>query len=238
MANALSIAAFFFLYLQVLQMSWSHRLWDLGTGPVAWIASFLLFDLMWYIAHRMGHRVRLLWCFHGVHHTDEEMRLTTAVRGSAIEFLYLPWFFVWLPLLGIHPLMLLVTEPISRLWGFLSHVSPRWFGKVAWLDAVLITPSLHRVHHGRNREYLDTNYAQVFTVFDRLLGSLRSETVAPEYGVLQKVNIDSVWDVQTAAFRSLWRDMCAAPTIGYALRLAVMPPGWASDGATVQSIPP
>jgi sterol desaturase/sphingolipid hydroxylase (fatty acid hydroxylase superfamily) len=230
LANGLSIAAFLLLYLQMMQLSWEHRLWNLGTGPVAWVVSFLLFDLMWYLAHRMGHRVRLFWCFHGVHHTDEEMRLTTAIRGSAIEFLYLPWFFVWIPLLGIHPLILLATEPVSRLWGFLSHVSPRWFGKTDWLDPWLITPSLHRVHHGRNTEYLDTNYAQVFSFWDRLLGSYHTETVAPEYGVLQPVNINSVWDVQTAAFRALWRDMRAAPNPWLALQCALRPPGWKAGG--------
>lgn len=232
LTNAISIAAFLLLYLQVLQWSWTHRLWDLGHGPLAWVASFLLFDWMWYLSHKLGHRVRLFWCFHGVHHTDEEMRLTTAIRGSAIEFLYLPWFFVWLPLLGVHPLILLVTEPLSRLWGFLSHVSPHWFGKTPWLDRWLITPSLHRVHHGRNTQYLDTNYAQVFTVFDRCLGTYTPETATPEYGVLHPVNGNSLWDVQTAGFRALWRDMRSAPDLTTALKYLALPPGW-KPGTTV-----
>ena len=66
-----------------------------------WIAAFLVYDLMFYVAHRAGHRIRLLWCFHSVHHTSEEMRLTTAIRGSAFDFVYLPWFFIWIPLRGI-----------------------------------------------------------------------------------------------------------------------------------------
>ena len=213
-----------FLFIGLMYVAWSYRVVDLGLGVTAWIAAFVVYDLMFYTAHRAGHRIRLLWCFHSVHHTSEEMRLTTAIRGSAFDFVYLPWFFIWIPLLGIHPSVVLVVEVFGRIWGVMTHVHPRFVGRLGWLDRLIVTPSVHRVHHGRNAPYIDRNYGEVLTVWDHLFRSYRVEDEEPEYGVLAPVDAGDLLDIQLSPWGALRRDVRDAPGLANKLRTALGPP--------------
>lgn len=213
-------------------MGWfySHRVVDLGLGPLAWLAGFVAYDLVFYLAHRAGHEIRLFWCFHAVHHSSEEMRLTSAIRGSALDAVYLPWFFVWLPILGLHPALVLIVESFGRIWGVLVHVSPRFVGRLGWLDAAMVTPSFHRVHHGRDEAYLDTNYGEVLSVWDHLLGTFQREDQAPDYGLLKPIDSGSLAEVQLSPWRDLWADLRRAPDWTSRLRYLFDAPGWSHDG--------
>ena len=217
-------------FMALMTALWHWRQVDLGHGLLAWVVAFILYDLMFYVAHRAGHEVRLLWCFHSVHHTTEEMRLTTAIRGSVLDFVYLPWFFVWLPLVGIHPAIVLLVEVFGRLWGVATHVHPRFVGQLGWLDRVLVTPSVHRVHHGRNLRYLDHNYGEVLLLWDRLLGTWTPEQDDPDYGVISKVDEGSFVDIQASPWTDLWRDVQATPRWTDKVRLCILAPGWSPDG--------
>jgi len=219
------------LFVGVMYVAWDARLLDLGAGATGWLAAFVLYDFMFYTAHRLGHEVRFLWCFHSVHHTSEEMRLTSAIRGSAFDFVYLPWFFVWLPLLGIHPIIVLVVESAARIWGVLTHLHPRFVGRLGLLDRLLVTPSVHRVHHGRNDAYLDRNYGEVLTLWDHLLGTYQLEDEAPDYGVLKPVDAGSLAAIQLSPWRDLWRDLARAPSLRIKLRYLLDAPGYSHDGA-------
>ena len=218
------------LFAGLMERAWAHRATDLGAGPLAWLATFVTYDLMFWVAHVAGHRVRLLWCFHSVHHTSTEMRLTSAVRGSALDFVYLPWFFVWIPLLGVHPAMLLVVESASRMWGVATHLSPALVGRLGLLDRVVVTPSVHRVHHGTELAYLDTNYGEVLLLWDRLFGTWTPERATPTYGLTTPVDPCDLAAVQLSPWRALWRDLARAPTLTARLRYLLDAPGWSHDG--------
>lgn len=218
------------LYARVLDAAYAHRAFTLGTSWGAWLAAFVLYDLSFWIAHVAGHRVRALWCFHSVHHTTAEMSLTAAIRGSAADFVYLPWFFVWVPLLGVHPAMLLVVESASRTWGVLTHVSPRLVGRLGPLEGVVVTPSAHRVHHGTELAYLDRNYGEVLALWDRLFGTYAPEVEAPRFGLLTPLADDALATVQLTPWRALLRDLRRAPGWGARLRYLFDAPGWSHDG--------
>lgn len=222
--------AYTLLYTGLLYAAWEARFFEPLGGPGPWLLCFLVYDLMFYVAHRLGHEVRLLWCFHSVHHTSEEMRLTSAIRGSALDFVYLPWFFVWIPLLGVHPVIVLLVEATSRIWGVLTHVHPRFVGRLPWLEAVLVTPSVHRVHHGRNEAYLDRNYGEVLSLWDHLLGTYAPEVEAPDYGVLAPVDAGDLLDVQLSPWRALLADLRAAPDLRSRIRYLLDAPGFAHEG--------
>jgi hypothetical protein len=77
-------------------------------------------------------------------------------------------------LLGFHPAMVLFCGGLNLIYQFWIHTEaigrmPRWF------EAVMNTPSHHRVHHGRNPRYLDANYAGVFIIWDKMFGTFRAE---------------------------------------------------------------
>ena len=219
------------LWFAVLAVfAWSHRVVDLGGGPFAWLATFVVYDLMFYTAHRAGHEVRLLWCFHGTHHTTDEMRLTSAVRGSVFDFVYLPWFFVWMPVCGVHPSMLLVVESFARMWGILTHISPHFVGRLGWLEGLWTTPSAHRVHHGRELPYLDRNYSESLILWDRLFGTYTPEKIVPTYGLTVPVDAGSYAAIQLGPWRALWRDLRRARSWTARFRYLFDAPGWDEDG--------
>lgn len=209
---------------------WDHRLFDLGFKWYVWVFCFLLFDFMFYWSHRWQHEIRLLWCFHAVHHTTQEMRLSTAVRGPVFEFIMSPWFFVWMCVLGIHPLMFIIVRIFSRVWGILEHINESFVGYLPLLNKVFITPDVHRVHHGKNYRYLDRNYAEVFSVWDRLFGTYQEYDEKPVYGVLKDINPDNFWQVQFHAWIDLWNDLKQTNGWLNKLKLLYMPPGWYPDG--------
>jgi sterol desaturase/sphingolipid hydroxylase (fatty acid hydroxylase superfamily) len=193
-------------------------------------AVYALYDFSFWLGHVAGHRVRLLWCFHAVHHTTPEMTFTAAIRGSALDFVYLPWFFLWIPLLGVPPGMLLVVESVSRTWGVLSHVSPRLVGRLGPLEGLLVTPSAHRVHHGTELPYLDRNYGEVLALWDRLFGTYAAETSPPRFGLVSPLPDERLATIQLSPWRALAHDLRRAPDWRARLRYLFDAPGWTHDG--------
>ena len=143
---------------------WDYRLFDLGTGWLVVAACFILDDLRYYWYHRIAHRSRFVWAEHVNHHSSQHYNLTTALRQSWTGTFTFTWLLrAPLILLGFHPAMVIFVGGLNLIYQFWIHTEaigrmPRWF------EAVMNTPSHHRVHHGRNPRYLDSNYAGVFIV--------------------------------------------------------------------------
>ena len=218
-----------FFTFGVMAWCYEHRLFTLSDAWYVWIAAYLAYDFMFYVVHVLGHKVRFFWCIHGVHHTLEEMKLTAAVRGSLFGFLYNCHTVIWLPLLGFHPVMLFVIDAFARFYGLYEHASEAFIGKQPWLEKVFVTPSVHRVHHASNELYLDRNYGETFSFWDRIFGTFQTQIDAeqPVYGLRGKrVDSTSLWQVQTVLWRELFRDMAQAERWSDKLKYLIMPPDW------------
>ena len=219
--------------LAVATWAWRFRLFDIGWQWYWFAACFVLDDLCYYLFHRAAHRVRWFWASHVVHHSSQHYNLSTALRQTWTGFLSLAFIFrLPLFLIGFPPAMVIFVGGVNLVYQFWIHTEtigrmPRWF------EAVMNTPSHHRVHHATNPRYLDTNYAGVFIVWDRMFGTFTPERDddAPRYGIVHNLgSFNLIW----AAFHEwagIARDVAAAPgwraKIGYALR----PPGWSHDGS-------
>lgn len=226
----LEALADFLFYAALSYWLYQHRLFEFGFAWYVWLACFVLFDFIFYWSHRLQHEVRLLWCFHSVHHTTQEMRLSSAVRGPMFEFVMTPWYFVWMCWLGFHPLMFIAVRTFSRVWGILEHINEKFVGHHPWLNKIFITPDVHRVHHGKNVRYLDMNYSEILSVWDRLFGTYKEYDEKPEYGILRPINPDSFWEVQLTPWKDLWHDINTTSGIRNKLKIMFMPPGWYPDG--------
>jgi hypothetical protein len=122
----------------------------------AWVLLFFLDDLTFYWFHRSNHEVRLLWAGHVNHHSSQYFNFGTALRQGVGERLHKFLFWLWLPLLGFDPAMIITMISISLFYQFWIHT--RAVDKLhPWFEAVFNTPSHHRVHHGSNVRYLDRN---------------------------------------------------------------------------------
>lgn len=163
---------------------------------VAWVVLFFAVDFLYYAYHRASHRVNFLWAGHVVHHQSEEYNYSVALRQSWFGQQLTEWvFFLPLALAGFPPAMFVVTITINTLYQFFIHT--RLVGRLGPLEWVLNTPSHHRVHHAVNPRYVDRNYAGVFIIWDRLLGTYEPETVAPVYGLVKPLG----------SFSPLWANL-------------------------------
>ena len=159
----------------VFAWAWEHRLFTVELGGVAeFLLLFVGLEFFYYWYHRTAHRVRFFWATHAVHHSPNQLTLSTAFRlGWTGKLTGTGLFFTPLSLLGFEPKVVLTALSLNLLYQFWLHTT--WIPKLGWLEYVLNTPSAHRVHHASNLDYLDANYGGVLIVFDRLFGTYLPE---------------------------------------------------------------
>ncbi|MES2059124.1 MAG: sterol desaturase family protein [Pseudomonadota bacterium] len=212
---------------------WQFRLFDIGYAWYWFLLAFVIDDLAYYAFHRSAHRVRWFWASHVIHHSSQHYNLSTALRQTWTGFVSLGFIFrLPLALIGFPPAMLLFVGAINLIYQFWIHTEvigrcPRWF------EAVMNTPSHHRVHHATNARYLDKNYAGVFIIWDRMFGTFEPERDddRPRYGIVH--NLGS-FNILWAAFHEwigIAKDVWAAPGWRAKLGYMTMPPGWSHDGS-------
>ena len=222
--------------LFVFLAAYEYRLFEIGpewwTVWWAWIACFVLDDLAYYWIHRAGHRVRWFWASHVNHHSSQHYNLSTALRQTWTGAFTLGFAFkLPLVLLGFHPVMIAVVGGFNLIYQFWIHTEaigkmPRWF------EAVMNTPSHHRVHHATNPRYLDRNYAGVFIVWDKLFGTFEperdDETI--RYGIVRQLGSFNLLHAVFQEWIGMLADIWRAPwrqKLSYLLR----EPGWTHDGS-------
>jgi sterol desaturase/sphingolipid hydroxylase (fatty acid hydroxylase superfamily) len=142
---------------------------------MATATAILLFDGWMYLWHRANHELGFLWRFHRVHHSDPEMEATTAIRFHTGEILISSALrLAVIPLLGITIGQLLVYETLLLPVILFHHSNVRFPEKLdALLRLIIVTPAIHRVHHSRLRIETDSNYASIFSFWDRIAGTFR-----------------------------------------------------------------
>lgn len=193
-------------------------------SPVAWVTGVLLFDLLWYWAHRLSHETNLFWASHEPHHQSEEFNLSAALRqGVFQDTAYWPIYMV-MAVAGFSAEMFVVHMMVNKAYGFVLHT--RSIGKLPLLEGILATPSAHRVHHGMNDVYLDRNYGGIFMVWDRMFGSYQAEEEPVVYGVRVPCNSFDPIRLQVHWAHALWRDLTTTRNLRDRLRLPFMPTGW------------
>ena len=216
--------------------AYDYRLFDFGaqwwTVWWAWPLCFVLDDLKYYWVHRAGHRIRWMWAAHVNHHSSQHYNLSTALRQTWTgSFTFGLLFALPLILLGFHPVMIAICGGFNLIYQFWIHTEaidrmPRWF------EALMNTPSHHRVHHATNPRYLDRNYAGVFIVWDKMFGTFEPERddEVIRYGIIKQLgSFNILWSVfheWIGMIGDIWR----APwrhKLSYLLR----EPGWTHDNS-------
>ena len=217
--------------LAITMAFYQYRLFDIGWQWWVWPIAFVLDDLSYYWFHRTAHRVRWFWASHVNHHSSQHYNLSTALRQTWTGFFAASFLFrLPLVLIGFHPGMIAICAGFNLIYQFWIHTEavnrmPRWF------EAVMNTPSHHRVHHATNPRYLDRNYAGVFIIWDRMFSTFEPE-VADEkirYGIVKQLgSFNLLWAVfhewigiAQDVWRSPWRHK-----LSYMFR----EPGWTHDG--------
>ena len=218
------------LFVGLMFWLYEYRMFVLGTDWYVWLLGWIAYDFMFWFIHFISHRVRLFWCLHSVHHQPKEMKLSVGFRGSLFDFILTPHNVIWLPLIGFNPLMVLLIDSVGKIYGVLVHIHERWAPELRWkwIEKLLITPTLHRIHHSTNHIYLDRNYGEAFSFWDRIFGTFQPEidNERIEYGVMKDTDSENLFDSQTDEFLSLWNDLKSATKYSDKLKYLFYPPGW------------
>jgi sterol desaturase/sphingolipid hydroxylase (fatty acid hydroxylase superfamily) len=219
----------FVTYLYIYN-HWRLADFQFNWWPV-WVFAFFAEDFTYYWVHRISHVVRFYWASHMVHHSSPRYNLAAALRQTWTGNLtggFLFW--AWLPLLGVHPFIVFFFQQTSLLYQYWIHTEfiqkmPHWF------EQIFNTPSHHRVHHGTDLEYLDTNYAGVLIIWDRIFGSFKEEKARPHYGLTKQIVSYNPAKIAFYEWVQIGKDLMHAKSMNQVLGYLFGPPGWSDDGS-------
>ena len=139
-----------------------------------------------YLAHWTEHRLKPLWMVHLVHHSDHHVDTTTANRHHPLESVVRFTFtLVAVFVLGTPIGVVMLYQSLSVVLSQFNHANIQLPKKVdTVLSFILVTPHMHKVHHHYVLPYTDSNFGNIFAIWDRLLGTymhLAAEKIV--YGV-------------------------------------------------------
>ena len=166
------------------------------------LLAVLLGDFLYYWNHVAEHRIRLFWAHHSVHHSSTDFNLSVALRLAWTEDFILWIFYIPLVLVGFHPLVVLLAIEIIGLYQVWIHSQK--IGRLGILDEFLNTPSLHRVHHGVNPQYIDKNYGGILSIWDKLFGTYEREQEKVIYGLTENIQTQNLIKINFFEYLKIW----------------------------------
>ncbi|MFM9909239.1 MAG: sterol desaturase family protein [Chitinophagaceae bacterium] len=139
------------------------------------VASFIFLDFGEYIYHVIMHKVKRLWMFHIVHHSDNVVDVSTTLREHPGEnMIRLSFTLLWVFISGTLFWVLILRQIIQVFTTLFAHINYRLPNKIdSIVGTVFITPNLHQVHHHYKQPYTDCNYGDVLSIWDRMFGTLK-----------------------------------------------------------------
>lgn len=142
----------------------------------------VIFDAAIYWQHRLLHRFAVLWRMHRVHHTDTAFDVTTALRFHPFEMAFSLTIQLGVVVaLGPHPAAVVIFAILLSAASLFTHADfalpPTIERVVRW---IVVTPTMHRIHHSIVRKETDSNYGFLLSVWDRIFGSYRARAASPQ----------------------------------------------------------
>jgi sterol desaturase/sphingolipid hydroxylase (fatty acid hydroxylase superfamily) len=213
-----SVILSFFLWLK------PFAIYQAGHGVLAWITLFFLADLQSYGWHYAGHRVRLFWAMHVIHHSSPTFNFSTAIRSPFTNVLFRMGTMAPLVWLGFEPWMIFWMDALIVSFAFFQHT--QMIGKLGWLENIFSTPSHHRVHHASDEKYLDKNFGGILIIWDKIFGTFQEEEFKPTYGLTKPLPNQTVAKVIFHEWVDIIRDCRQARNWRERGFYLFGPPGW------------
>jgi len=140
------------------------------------VCGVLVLDLFAYLAHVLLHKSWPGWQFHRVHHSENAVDVTTAFRQHPGETVWrILWQLAAIGMFGIPLWIVVVYLILSGLNAELEHANIRLNRRVdRVLRLLVVTPTMHKVHHSRDQRETDSNHSNIFSLWDRCFGTYTS----------------------------------------------------------------
>ncbi len=182
--------------------------------PVAWwsfILCIVSIDFCRYWAHRLAHVNRFWWATHVTHHNSNKYNWSTSFRLGWTQHIKLI-FFIPIALMGFDPVLFFICHQIEVLYQFWIHT--QYINKLpAFIEYIFTTPSHHRVHHGKNADYLDKNYGSTLIIWDRMFGTFQAEVTPVDYGITKEINSHNPIESNFHEWRDIIQDIRKSKSI-------------------------
>ena len=193
-----------FIVLPITVFAATH---SLGLRPTWWNTGLdlLLLDLWIYAWHRLNHVVPFLWRFHEVHHLDENLDVSTALRfhfGEVVLSSLVRAAVIWF--IGVPITTVAIFETLVVVAALFHHSNIRLPSRVEGaLSKLVVTPSIHWVHHHAKREDTDSNYSTILSMWDFIFKS-RSGTAR---NLAMKMGVEGAKDenILRLILRPFWK---------------------------------
>ncbi len=146
--------------------------------PVWGIVVFGIFAMDFFggwLVHIVQHKVPLFWRMHIVHHSDNNVDVTSGLRHHPLEALF-RWifFFIGIVICGLPIYAVMIAQTIMSMFTMFTHANirlPAWLDKA--MSYVLVSPNMHKVHHHWQQPFTDSNYGTALSIWDRLFGTFK-----------------------------------------------------------------
>ena len=158
------------------------------------IAAVLFTDFIYYWQHRWSHKNRYLWFFHEVHHSSKFFNLATSFRLHWLGRIMAPIFFAPAILCGFRAEQVALFFILNLFYQFFLHT--KLIGKIPFVEGIFNTPSAHRVHHSRNKEYLNKNFGGILMLWYHVFGTYQAEGSTPVFGTIGRFESNNPFTVQ------------------------------------------
>ncbi|MEP7241446.1 MAG: sterol desaturase family protein [Devosia sp.] len=151
-------------------------------APVLFVVSFLLIDFLNYAFHRLSHAIPALWRLHAIHHADEHVTAATGQLHHPLEIVASSIFLLFVyVVLGVPVVVAIIYGLVFAVENAFAHADvalPKRLDR--WLRWLIVTPDLHRTHHSSDMREGNSNFGQVLTIWDRMLGTYVDRPALPE----------------------------------------------------------
>jgi sterol desaturase/sphingolipid hydroxylase (fatty acid hydroxylase superfamily) len=159
----------------------------LPTWLYACIGLLLLDFFGAYLAHFVEHKVKFLWRFHLIHHTDTWIDTTSGNRHhpgeSVIRFLFTT---LGVLIVGSPIWMIFLYQTLSVVSTQFTHANISLPDKLdLFLSYFIVSPTMHKIHHHYQLPYTDSNYGNIFSIWDRLFGTY---SIMPKEAIIYGVD--------------------------------------------------
>lgn len=138
------------------------------------VISIVVLDLIaQYTTHYILHKVKWMWRFHIVHHSDKNVDVTTGTRHHPLDFIFREFMALGtVVILGMPISYYFFYRIITILFTYFNHANmalPLWFDK--GLSYVIVSPNMHKFHHHYQLPWTDSNYGNMLSIWDRMFGT-------------------------------------------------------------------